>query len=814
MAGSTVFTKKLTEAPEAITFDDVLLQPGYSEVGISDIDVSTHVTRRLKIDVPIVSSPMDTVTEGRLALAMAQRGGVGVVHYNIPVQKQVEHVAFVKSHKLPVGAAVGPNDDERVSALLSKEVDFLVIDTAHGYRKSVVEAVKRYKKMGADVVAGNIVSGDAAETLISAGADGLRVGVGPGSICFDAGALVLMADYSVKPIEQVQVGDRVVTHKGRVRTVTKTYQRPYAGELVQIKAAGSPDVISATPNHPFLAISFDVDEKRMKKYGSKHYYSNRGARSLDWVSAGKMRYGSVAVTPRKEAVQGVPAPVFDLAEWVPGYSRDEKSVWSEKRGVNSNFESHVDLARRFNTTPRVIQSIVHGGKSRDPILDMHVNVWLDATHYQRELDFNKLHRQVSMDEPLMRLFGYYLAEGFISGPEKNTTLRFGFSKLETAYHEDVKNVIRQKFGYSNTSVHASKTRGGVSVIAYSHLLARFFETLFGKGTQGKKIPAFFFELDPRLLKGLLVGLIRGDGTVKEAGRVTYTTTSATLAYQVAEIFSRLGFQASIRRNPKAKAHWSDTFKVGISGKQVRRFAELFHELNVRLTQANNKQQTWHDENYLYWSLNGVSRVRRETTVYNLEVEEDESYVVNRLAVHNCTTRIVTGIGVPQLTAVSVVADVAQAHKVPVIADGGIKYSGDLAKALAVGASAGMLGNIFAGCDESPGEKVELNGQIFKKYRGMGSIESLKANYANRYDAFKKSLVPEGVSGLTKYRGSVEDVITQFEGGLRKAMVYVGARTLEEFQKKARFVRITSSGFNESHPHSLMDIEDTVNYSKR
>ncbi|MDP2717973.1 MAG: IMP dehydrogenase, partial [Candidatus Micrarchaeota archaeon] len=180
----------------------------------------------------------------------------------------------------------------------------------------------------------------------------------------------------------------------------------------------------------------------------------------------------------------------------------------------------------------------------------------------------------------------------------------------------------------------------------------------------------------------------------------------------------------------------------------------------------------------------------------------------------CTTRIITGIGVPQLTAVSEVADVAFQHKIPVIADGGIKYSGDLAKALAAGASVGMLGNVLAGTDEAPGEIVEKDGVKYKKYRGMGSVESLKANYANRYDAFKKSLVPEGVSGLTKYRGPVQDVITQFEGGLRKAMVYVGAKNLDEFQKKARFVRITSSGFSESHPHSLLGIEDTSNYEAR
>ncbi len=356
------FTEKLTNAREAITFDDVLIRPGYSEVSIADIDVSTKVTKSIKLKLPLVSSPMDTVTEASLAKAMARRGGVGVIHYNCSVEDQVKHVASVKKEKLLVGAAVGAHDDERVSALLGKEVDFIVIDTAHGHRKSVVDAIKRYKKAGAEVVGGNIVSAKAAEDLITAGADGLRVGLGPGAIC--------------------------------------------------------------------------------------------------------------------------------------------------------------------------------------------------------------------------------------------------------------------------------------------------------------------------------------------------------------------------------------------------------------------------------------------------------------------TTRVITGIGVPQLTAVSEVADFAAQYKVPVIADGGIKYSGDLAKALAAGADCGMMGNAFAGTEEAPGETVEIKGQKFKRYRGMGSVESLKANYAHRYDAFKKSLVPEGVSGMLKYKGSVDDIITQYEGGLKKAMVYVGARNLKEFKEKALFVRLTSSGLQESHPHSLLQVEDTLNYSGR
>lgn len=807
----TKFQDKIKNAQEALTYDDVLIQPGYSAVAISDVSTKTHVTQAIEIDLPIVSSPMDTVSESGLAIAMAKKGGVGVIHYNISIPDQVGHVQKVKSENLLVGAAVGAQDDERVKKLLDAEADFLVIDTAHGYRKSVLDAVKRYKKEGAQVVAGNIVSKTAAEGLIAAGADGLRVGVGPGSICFEAGALVLMEDYSVKPIEDVQVGDRVITHKGRVRTVTKTYQRPYHGELVQFKAGGSPDVVSTTPNHPFLAKVFDVDEARMKKYGAKYYYALAKDKALDWIPADQLRVGTIVATPRKTATQGIPAPVLDVSEYVPGYPTDESSIWSEKRGRNPNAESHVDLARRFHTTPRVIHHIVHGGKSRNPVLEMDVNFWLKATHYQREIESNKINRFISLDESVLRLFGYYLAEGFTAGLENNRSLRFGFSKTETAYHDDVAAIIREKFGYAGVGLSPSKTRGGVSVVAYSHLLAQFFESLLGNGSQQKRIPGFVFELDPRLIKGLLVGLIRGNGTVREKGRVTYTTANASLAYQVAELFSRLGFMASIRRFPKAKPNWSDTFKVGISGKQVHAFAQLCPELGVQAPDAQGKQQSWVDSAFIYWGVDDVRRIQKETTVYNLEVEEDESYVVNRLTVHNCTTRVVTGIGVPQLTAVSEVADYAASYRIPVIADGGIKYSGDLAKALAAGADVGMLGNVLAGTDEAPGELVDREGVKYKKYRGMGSVESLKENWANRYDAFKKSLVPEGVSGLTKYRGSVEQVLTQFEGGLRKAMVYVGAKNLEEFKENAVFVRITSSGLLESHPHSLLGIEDTSNY---
>jgi IMP dehydrogenase len=169
----------------------------------------------------------------------------------------------------------------------------------------------------------------------------------------------------------------------------------------------------------------------------------------------------------------------------------------------------------------------------------------------------------------------------------------------------------------------------------------------------------------------------------------------------------------------------------------------------------------------------------------------------------CTTRIVSGVGVPQLSAIMEVAAVAKAHGVPVIADGGIKTSGDIAKALAAGASAVMLGNLLAATSAAPGRLIEESGKQYKEYRGMGSLDVLTEGRANdRYLGTSKNIVAEGVSGRVPYAGELEDVVGQLIGGLQVAMGYVGAKTIAEFQEKAQFVRITNAGVLESRPHSL------------
>jgi len=178
----------------------------------------------------------------------------------------------------------------------------------------------------------------------------------------------------------------------------------------------------------------------------------------------------------------------------------------------------------------------------------------------------------------------------------------------------------------------------------------------------------------------------------------------------------------------------------------------------------------------------------------------------------CTTRVVAGVGVPQLYAVMECAAEAQRWNLPIIADGGIRYSGDIVKALAAGASAVMLGNLLAGCEESPGEIEIFRNRAYKVYRGMGSVAAMRQGSSDRYyQTDPRKIVPEGVEGRVPYRGPLSETIHQLVGGLRSGMGYVGARNLQELREKARFIRITNSGLRESHPHSVSITREPPNY---
>ena len=184
----------------------------------------------------------------------------------------------------------------------------------------------------------------------------------------------------------------------------------------------------------------------------------------------------------------------------------------------------------------------------------------------------------------------------------------------------------------------------------------------------------------------------------------------------------------------------------------------------------------------------------------------------------CTTRIVTGVGIPQLSAIYNVYKAIAGSGIPIIADGGIRYSGDIVKALAAGADSIMAGSLFAGVEESPGETIIYNGRKFKAYRGMGSLEAMQQGSKDRYfqdmeDDIKK-LVPEGIAARVPYKGTLAEVIFQMTGGLRAGMGYLGARNISELKKNGKFVRITGSGIIESHPHDVTITKESPNYSRK
>jgi len=181
----------------------------------------------------------------------------------------------------------------------------------------------------------------------------------------------------------------------------------------------------------------------------------------------------------------------------------------------------------------------------------------------------------------------------------------------------------------------------------------------------------------------------------------------------------------------------------------------------------------------------------------------------------CTTRIVAGVGVPQISAIMFANEIAKKYDIPVIADGGIKYSGDIAKAIAAGASTVMLGSLFAGTEESPGEIVIYGGKTYKAYRGMGSLGAMQKGSKDRYGQGDvdepQKLVPEGIEGAVSYKGSLSQFVYQLIGGLKASLGYVGARNIKEFQEKARFIKITNAGLKESHPHNVLITKEAPNY---
>lgn len=250
-----------TTFPLGLTFDDVLLLPGYADFSRSDIDLSTKITKKIKLSLPFISAPMDTVTEAKLAIALGLLGGIGIIHRNLSIEKQFSEVKKVKSKKLLAGAAVGAGGgfEDRVKVLVKAGADLVVVDSAHGHAKSVIDAVKYIKKIypGLEVIAGNVATFSGAAALIKAGADGLRVGMGPGSIC----STRIISGMGVPQITAITETVRAAKKSGI--PVIADGGIKYSGDMAKALAAGASAVMMGS----YFASSLEAPGKtfRLKK---------------------------------------------------------------------------------------------------------------------------------------------------------------------------------------------------------------------------------------------------------------------------------------------------------------------------------------------------------------------------------------------------------------------------------------------------------------------------------------------------------------------------------------------------------------------
>src|SRR6266545_3315416 len=741
-------------ARDGLTFDDVLLVPSESRVLPASADVTTRLTRKIRMNIPITSSAMDTVTEHRLAIGLAREGGIGFIHKNLSIADQAEMVRKVKRsesgmitdpitmgpdktvgdaldlmaeyrisgipittaagdlvgiltnrdlrfetdrsrpirelmtaqnlvtvpegttldqakeilHKhriekllvvdrrgklsgmitvkdimkqiehpnaskdeqgrLRVGAAIGATGDfmERAAALVRVGTDVLTIDTAHGHSQGVLDAVLRIREAfpGVQLVAGNVSTGAGAAALCERGVDAVKVGQGPGSICFSGDTPITMSDGSVKPIAEVQVGESVVTHRGRVRPVTKTYRRAYRGPLISLNISGCADRLHVTPNHEFLAITFDAPDQLRARNGAKYFFTTRKYNAgLRWVRADQLKPQDVLVIPRRE--YAIKAHSFDLTEIVAHYRTDDTVVWANKPSRNLNPETYHELAPHFGTTARVIGSIVTQQCTVRDDLSMQVNTYLDEVGYIRDMQPVKLHRRIPLNPELMRLIGYYIAEGYVIGNANNRQARFAFGVHERAYVEDVCQLVRSIFGYGDTTVHET-ARHVLEARVNNHAIARFFETLIPSGAPNKRLPEVVMGQSEEHVRQLLIGALRGDGSLKNPRRIAYKTSSPHLAHQISEILLRLGYLASIQKYQGSQVGWSAAYHVRLSGAQCVRFAAEFPELGLHFTGVEpRKQEFFADEQYMYVPVLEVVREEgQELEVFNIEVAEDHT----------------------------------------------------------------------------------------------------------------------------------------------------------------------------------------------
>ncbi|MGH9139411.1 MAG: IMP dehydrogenase [Acidimicrobiales bacterium] len=799
-------------AKAGLTFDDVLLVPDESTLLPAEVDTGTRLTPAIELAIPIVSAAMDTVTEARLAIAMARAGGIGIIHRNLSVPEQMAEVDRVKRSQsgmitdpvtLPSAALVSdalglmaryhisgvPITDpggHLVGLLTNRDLRFIddvnqpienvmrrpplvtaPLGTTLEQAKDILwqHRIEKLPIVDDDgVLRGLITIKDitkAADFPTATRDEGGRlrvgaaVGVGPEGLeraeaLVAAGADVLVVD----------------TSHGHSQGVLDTVKQIKSGLPVEVIAG---NVATAEAVDALVGVGADA-----VKVGVGPGCFAAGTRVL----MADATYKDIdRIQPGDRVVNMHGEPVTVLKAWCTGH-REVMSL----RHVAANRETLATPDHCFYLS-RTRAPVPVGGTA---VLEQDHSRWEEigqavddavallprriAFELPAELTFTVAHEKVTPSYDLGFVVGTFLAAGDAylrdtpDGERGRVSWRLGPG--DDALAARLADAVLSVTGVEPVV----DSRGGayqvhILSMPWAHVLARF-----GPRYQ-RQLPPGWLCRDDVYQRGLRGGLLATDGRLATAPRL----------------------------------------------------AELYGVLTYLL-----EGRFPHCEQDEALDLEGFQAVRIETRrqlhevvpVYDIEVDcPTHSFVADNAIVHNsiCTTRVVAGVGVPQVTAIYECAQATARHGATIVADGGVQQSGDVAKAIAAGADAVMLGGIFAGVDESPGEVVFDHGERYKEYRGMGSLGAMKGRSFSKDRYFQNEiidesqLVPQGIEGRVPYKGPVANVLHQLIGGLRAAMGYCGTGTVAELRQHGRFVRITSAGLRESHPHDVTITQQAPNY---
>ena len=859
-------------AKEGLTFDDVLLVPDASAVVPADVSTRTRLTPRIELAVPIVSAAMDTVTEGRLAIALARLGGLGVIHRNLSIDDQVAEVDKVKrsqsgmivdpvtlppeapvtralelmAHYRISGVPITDPDGRLVGLLTNRDLRF--IDDTDGpiadvmRRPPLVTAppgttleeakdllwqhrveklpvvdddgrlcglitVKDIKKRtqypdsthderhrlrcGAAIGVGGD-SLERAEALVEAGVDLLVVDTAHGHSLGVADVVKVVKD---------RHGDQVDIVAGNVATGAATEALLDAGaDAVKVGigpgcfAAGTRILMADATYKPIEAVQ--AGDRVINMHGAPVTVRKAWCTGVRDVMA--VRHGTsgreVIMTPDHRFFVG------DL------------STTSASTVASRGYVSVLEKPTRLATSKLVWKEI--GDAERDVLLaprsiafelpdTIHIDLHDTAV---REGPLARYRTEVHESYDLGLMFGTFLGDGhaFLNtgGRSEIGRVSWYFNRAESGLALKLANAVERVTGVRPTSVEGPKVLTlHLYSLQWARLLARF-----GKRTE-KHLPSEYLCSHPQYLQGLYDGLLISDGHLGADGRFGFRNTSEPLS----ELFGILCLLLTGSFPEVATEPGSAGGLVGTSDERCQ--PSFRSRVNLR------------PERRLLADHQVVKQLERRdlgvaVPVYDIEVDCDtHSFVAENVIVHNsiCTTRVVAGVGVPQVTAIYDCAVAAARRGATIIADGGLQSSGDVAKAIAAGADVVMVGSLLAGVDESPGEVVFHQGERFKEYRGMGSMGAMKARSYSKDRYFQgdvteaEKLVPEGIEGRVAYKGPLANVVYQLVGGLRAAMGYCGTGTVPELKDRARFVRISGAGLRESHPHDVQITSNAPNY---